>query len=97
MCCIWVSCRPVLDQNLYYMGAALTSAGFASALINILPAVTFVLALILRMEKVRMRSLHSQAKIAGTVLTVAGAVLMVLYHGPVVQFPWTKGDRKSVV
>ncbi|EMS60726.1 Auxin-induced protein 5NG4 [Triticum urartu] len=43
--------EPVLDQNLYYMGANLTSAGFATALINILPAVTFVLALILRMEK----------------------------------------------
>ncbi|KQK01727.1 WAT1-related protein At1g44800 [Brachypodium distachyon] len=83
--------EPVLDQNLYFMGAKLTSASFASALINILPAVTFVLALILRMEKVRLRSLHSQAKIAGTVLTVAGAVLMILYHGPAVQFPWTKG------
>ncbi|XP_051192513.1 WAT1-related protein At1g44800 [Lolium perenne] len=85
--------EPVLDQNLYFTGAQLTSAGFASALINILPAVTFVLALILRMEKVRMRSLHSQSKIAGTVLTVAGAVLMVLYHGPAVQFPWTKGQH----
>ncbi|KAF7091318.1 hypothetical protein CFC21_093917 [Triticum aestivum] len=87
--------EPVLDQNLYYMGANLTSAGFATALVNILPAVTFVLALILRMEKVRLRSLHSQAKIAGTVLTVAGAVLMVLYHGPVVQFPWTKGQHHA--
>ncbi|KAM0880879.1 hypothetical protein ACQ4PT_033283 [Festuca glaucescens] len=87
--------EPVLDQNLYFTGAQLTSAGFASALINILPAVTFVLALILRMEKVRMRSLHSQAKIAGTVLTVAGAVLMVLYHGPAVQFPWTKGQHHA--
>ncbi|KAM3224666.1 hypothetical protein ACQJBY_057818 [Aegilops geniculata] len=85
--------EPVLDQNLYYMGAKLTSAGFAAALINILPAVTFVLALILRMEKVRLRSLHSQAKIAGTVLTVAGAVLMILYHGPAVQLPWTKGQH----
>ncbi|OEL25196.1 WAT1-related protein [Dichanthelium oligosanthes] len=85
--------RPVLDQNLYYMGANLTSAGFASALINVLPAVTFVMALILRMEKVRMRSVHSQAKIVGTVLTVAGAVLMILYHGPVVQFPWSKGQH----
>ncbi|CAM0943888.1 unnamed protein product [Alopecurus aequalis] len=85
--------EPVLDQNLYFMGAQLTSAGFASALINILPAVTFVLALILRMERVRMRSLHSQAKIAGTVLTVAGAVLMVLYHGPVVHFPWSSAQH----
>ncbi|KAG0535046.1 hypothetical protein BDA96_04G332400 [Sorghum bicolor] len=85
--------EPVLDQNLYFMGANLTSAGFASALINILPAVTFVMALVLRMEKVRLRSVHSQAKIVGTVLTVAGAVLMILYHGPVVQFPWSKGHH----
>ncbi|TVU28687.1 hypothetical protein EJB05_20217 [Eragrostis curvula] len=85
--------EPVLDQNLYYMGANLTSAGFASALINILPAVTFVMALIMRMEKVRLRSVHSQAKIVGTLCTVAGAVLMILYHGPAVQFPWTKGQH----
>ncbi|KAL5200078.1 hypothetical protein ABZP36_021281 [Zizania latifolia] len=84
--------EPVLDQNLYYTGAKLTSAGFASALINILPAVTFLMAVLLRMEKVKLRSLHSQAKIVGTVCTVAGAVLMILYHGPVVQFPWSRGN-----
>uniref|UniRef100_A0A0A8YIB2 WAT1-related protein n=1 Tax=Arundo donax TaxID=35708 RepID=A0A0A8YIB2_ARUDO len=85
--------EPVLDQNLYYMGAKLTSAGFASALVNILPAVTFLMAVLLRMEKVRLRSLHSQAKIIGTACTVAGAVLMILYHGPVVQFPWSRGTH----
>ncbi|TKW41775.1 hypothetical protein SEVIR_1G339700v4 [Setaria viridis] len=85
--------EPVLDQNLYYMGANLTSAGFASALVNVLPAITFVMALFLRIEKVRLRSLHSKAKIAGTALTVVGAVLMILYHGPVVPFPWTKGQH----
>lgn len=85
----------MLDQNLYYMGANLTSAGFASALINVLPAVTFVMALILRMERVRLRSMRSQAKIVGTALTVAGAVLMILYHGPVVPFPWNKGHHDA--
>ncbi|XP_044953402.1 WAT1-related protein At1g44800-like [Hordeum vulgare subsp. vulgare] len=85
--------EPVIDQNLYFLGAKMTSAGFATALLNTLPAVTFVLALLLRMEKVRLRSLHSQAKIAGTVLTVAGAVLMILYHGPIVQFPWARGQH----
>ncbi|XP_006655900.1 WAT1-related protein At1g21890-like [Oryza brachyantha] len=85
--------EPVLDQNLYYMGAKLTSAGFASALVNILPAVTFLLAVLLRMERVRLRSLHSQAKIVGTVFTVAGAVLMILYHGPVVPLPWSRGSH----
>lgn len=85
--------EPVLDQNLYYTGAKLTSAGFASGLVNILPAVTFLMAVLLRMEKVKLRSLHSQAKFVGTVCTVAGALLMILYHGPVVQFPWSRGHH----
>ncbi|KAI4982296.1 hypothetical protein ZWY2020_022788 [Hordeum vulgare] len=89
--------EPVIDQNLYFLGAKMTSAGFATALLNTLPAVTFVLALLLRMEKVRLRSLHSQAKIAGTVLTVAGAVLMILYHGPIVQFLWARGQHHPTV
>ncbi|PWZ18395.1 WAT1-related protein [Zea mays] len=83
--------EPVLDQNMYYLGAKLTSATFASALVNILPAITFLLALALRMERLRLRSLRSQAKVVGTVCTVAGAVLMILYHGPVVPFPWSAG------
>ncbi|MQL98989.1 hypothetical protein Taro_031705 [Colocasia esculenta] len=38
----------VLDQNLYYAGVKYTSASFAAALTNMLPAITFVFALILR-------------------------------------------------
>ncbi|KAM3194405.1 hypothetical protein ACQJBY_070844 [Aegilops geniculata] len=83
--------EPVLDQNLYYVGNKLTSASFSSALVNILPAVTFIMAIVLRMEKLRLRSTHSQAKVAGTICTVIGAVLMIMYHGPVVQFPWARG------
>lgn len=45
----------------------------------------------IRMEKINMRSLHTQAKIVGTLVTVAGALLMILYKGPVVEFVWTKG------
>ncbi|KAG8094221.1 hypothetical protein GUJ93_ZPchr0012g21175 [Zizania palustris] len=85
--------EPVIDQNLYYTGAKLTSAGFASALVNILPAVTFLMAVFLGMERVKLRSLRSQAKIVGTVCTVAGAVLMMLYHGPVVQLPWSRAHN----
>lgn len=40
--------RPVLDQNLYYTGMKYTSATFTSAMCNILPAITFVMAWILR-------------------------------------------------
>lgn len=40
--------RPVLDQNLYYVGMQYTSATFASATVNILPAITFIMAVIFR-------------------------------------------------
>ena len=40
--------RPVFDQNLYYVGMKYTSATFASATVNVLPAITFILAIIFR-------------------------------------------------
>lgn len=43
-----------------------------------------------RIERVKIRSLHSQAKIMGTVVTVGGAMLMTLVKGPTIDFPWTK-------
>ncbi|OQU91877.1 WAT1-related protein At4g08290 isoform X2 [Sorghum bicolor] len=82
--------RPVLDQNFIYMGVNSTSASFASALTNILPALTFVNAIILRMERIETKERRSLAKIAGTAITVGGALLMILFKGPNVNCPWSK-------
>ncbi|KAL0397376.1 UNVERIFIED_CONTAM: WAT1-related protein [Sesamum calycinum] len=43
---------PVIDQNFYYAGLKLTSPTFSCAMSNMLPALTFVMAIIFRMEKV---------------------------------------------
>lgn len=43
-----------------------------------------------RMEIVNMKKLRCQAKVIGTILTVAGAMLMTLYKGPVLELMWTK-------
>ncbi|RCV43222.1 hypothetical protein SETIT_9G277500v2 [Setaria italica] len=88
--------EPVLDQNFIYMGVNNTSASFSSALTNILPAVTFVNAIILRMERINIKERRSQAKIAGTAITVGGALLMILFKGPIVNFPWTKDVSHAV-
>ncbi|KAJ0718737.1 putative EamA domain-containing protein [Helianthus annuus] len=40
--------EPVIDQNLYFAGMKLTTATFAAAMCNIVPAITFVMAWILR-------------------------------------------------
>lgn len=90
--------EPVLDQNFFYMGAKNTSATFSSALTNVLPAVTFVNAILLRMERISINERRSQAKIAGTMITVAGAAVMILFSGPVVNFPWSRhGSSHSAV
>ncbi|CAI9778093.1 unnamed protein product [Fraxinus pennsylvanica] len=84
--------RPVLDQNLYYVGMKSTSATFASAIVNVLPAITFIMALVFRLEKVNPKQIHSLAKIIGTVITVSGAMFMTLYKGPIVDiFGYSKG------
>ncbi|PKA49984.1 WAT1-related protein [Apostasia shenzhenica] len=83
--------RPVLDQNFYYMGAKMTSASFVAAIENLNPSITFMLALLLRVEKLDLRGRHGKAKLIGPLLTFCGAILMVLYKGPILEFIWTKG------
>ncbi|KAJ6432704.1 hypothetical protein OIU84_019862 [Salix udensis] len=83
--------EPTIDQNLYYTGMKYTTATFASAMCNVLPAFAFVMAWALRLEKVNIRKMHSQAKIVGTIVTVGGAMLMTLVKGTQLDLPWTKG------
>ncbi|KZV35057.1 hypothetical protein F511_04362 [Dorcoceras hygrometricum] len=82
--------EPVIDQNLYFLGMKYTTATFAAAMANVLPAITFVMAYLFRLEKIRLMSIRSQAKIIGTLATVAGAMIMTLVEGPNIGLPWTK-------
>ncbi|CAN6994386.1 WAT1-related protein At2g40900 [Brassica rapa] len=77
---------PVIDQNLYYIGLKLTSPTFSSAVSNIVPAITFILATLFRMEKVEMKKVRCQVKVVGTLVTVVGSILMILYKGPFINF-----------
>ncbi|XP_014503458.1 WAT1-related protein At5g07050 [Vigna radiata var. radiata] len=81
---------PVIDQNFYYAGLKLTSPTFSCAMSNMLPAMTFVMAVFCRMEKINMKQVRCIAKIVGTLVTVAGAMLMTLYRGPIVEMVWAK-------
>ncbi|CAN4118676.1 unnamed protein product [Withania somnifera] len=80
---------PVIDQNFYYAGLKYTSPTFSCAMTNMLPAMTFVIPLLCRMEKVDIKKIGCQAKMLGTIATMAGAILMTLYKGPVVNLLWS--------
>ncbi|KAH6783276.1 nodulin MtN21 /EamA-like transporter family protein [Perilla frutescens var. hirtella] len=63
---------------------------------NLLPAITFLLAWILRIEKVKLNEISSHAKIVGTLVTVGGAMMMSLIRGPAIGLPWThKSHHKA--
>ncbi|KAL7618004.1 hypothetical protein Lser_V15G02143 [Lactuca serriola] len=89
--------EPVIDQNLYFLGMKATTATFAVSMCNVLPAITFVMACILRLEQVNLKNIRSQAKVIGTITTVAGAMLMTLVKGPILELFWTKGRTNSNV
>ncbi|GER38877.1 nodulin MtN21 /EamA-like transporter family protein [Striga asiatica] len=86
---------PVIGQNMFYAGMKYSSATFAAALCNLIPAITFVLAWILRIENVNFKSLRSNAKIMGTLVTVGGAMIMTLISGPIIGLPWTHASHDN--
>ncbi|KAB2010653.1 hypothetical protein ERO13_D10G224300v2 [Gossypium hirsutum] len=83
--------EPVLDHNFFYTGMKYTTATFTTAMCNILPALTFALACIVKLERVEIGKVRSQAKVAGTGVAVGGAMIMTLIKGPILELPWTKG------
>ncbi|KAF5961726.1 hypothetical protein HYC85_002935 [Camellia sinensis] len=76
--------RICLVQICGYTGINYSSPTLASAMGNLLPAFTFLLAIIFRMEKFDLRRPSSQAKSVGTIVAVSGALVMILYRGPLI-------------
>ncbi|XP_057831597.2 WAT1-related protein At2g39510 isoform X2 [Cryptomeria japonica] len=74
-----------LNMNFYYTGLSYTTATFSTALLNLVPAITFLMAIVFRMERLSIRSLASQAKIVGTLVCVSGAMTMTFYRGIKIQ------------
>ncbi|GAB2276561.1 hypothetical protein Dimus_011282 [Dionaea muscipula] len=71
-----------LSQASAFAGINYTSPTLAAAMANLIPVFTFVLAVILRMEKLDLRKVSSQAKSLGTVVAISGALIATLYKGP---------------
>ncbi|PIA41127.1 hypothetical protein AQUCO_02300137v1 [Aquilegia coerulea] len=86
-----------LSMNLYYVALSYTSATFAAASTNAIPALTFIIAAILRMESISMKRLYGVAKVLGSIICVSGALLVALNIGPPIEFMnWYSPTHKEV-
>ncbi|XP_010555908.1 PREDICTED: WAT1-related protein At3g28130-like [Tarenaya hassleriana] len=65
-----------------YTGIKFSSPTLASAMSNVTPAFTFILAVIFGMEKISMGRESSVAKVVGTAVSIGGALVAALYNGP---------------
>ncbi|OEL32448.1 WAT1-related protein [Dichanthelium oligosanthes] len=71
-----------LSMSLYNVSLKFTSATVAAAAGSSMPVVTFCLALLLRMEVVKLRSASGIAKLMGVALCLAGVFTIAFYSGP---------------
>ncbi|KAG2260549.1 hypothetical protein Bca52824_079843 [Brassica carinata] len=72
-----------LVQFFFMLGLSYTSATVSGAFLSMMPAITFALSLILRMESVRdLKSETGMLKVMGTLICVGGALLLTFYKGP---------------
>ncbi|XP_042489385.1 WAT1-related protein At1g43650-like [Macadamia integrifolia] len=88
--------------NVYYAGLNYTSPTVACALGNVTPGFTFVMALILRLEKLRIETAKGRAKVLGTLICIGGALIFTFWKGgyqfksltrsPLIDFDNTRGS-----
>ncbi|KAK4253118.1 hypothetical protein QN277_010934 [Acacia crassicarpa] len=71
-----------LAANLFCASLNYVSATLAAAFTNIIPAVTFILAVLFRVESVSIKEMYGKAKIMGTILSICGAIVFGLVKGP---------------
>ncbi|KAL4352983.1 hypothetical protein GQ457_06G033800 [Hibiscus cannabinus] len=76
---IGISC-----QMMGYTGIIYSSPTLSSAISNLSPALTFILAILFRMEKLVWNSNSGKAKVMGTIISITGAFVVTLYKGPAI-------------
>ncbi|KAB2022956.1 hypothetical protein ES319_D07G249100v1 [Gossypium barbadense] len=87
----YIFCRSS-GQIIFLTGVKFSSPTLSSALVNLIPIFTFLLAVIFRMEKLEMRNSSSQAKLLGAIVAVTGAFVVTLYKGPPVLMSSSPSD-----
>ncbi|XP_039035183.1 WAT1-related protein At1g68170-like [Hibiscus syriacus] len=77
---LWVTWG-LSGSNLYIEAMALTSATFVSAMTNLIPAITFIVAVTIGLEKVGLGTMAGKAKVLGTLIGLGGAMTFTFFKG----------------
>ncbi|CAL2225147.1 unnamed protein product [Prunus armeniaca] len=72
-----------LTLNMYFASLRYTSPTFLASMVNTIASVTFVIAIVLRLEVLNLRNPRGLAKVLGTLISLAGVMTMTLYKGPI--------------
>ncbi|XP_038679515.1 WAT1-related protein At3g30340 isoform X1 [Tripterygium wilfordii] len=70
-----------LAQYFFLLGVQYTSATFSCAFNNMVPVVTFMMALPFGFETLNIKNSSGRAKVLGTLISVGGAMMLTLYKG----------------
>ncbi|KAI8543811.1 hypothetical protein RHMOL_Rhmol08G0248000 [Rhododendron molle] len=87
--------RVTVTQNCVVTGISYSSPTLVTTLSNLVPAFTFLLAVVFRMEKMDLRSSTSRVKIMGTLVSLSGVLLVTLYNGPAIGFLLVQSPSSS--
>lgn len=77
-----------LTLNMYFASLRYTSPTFLASVINTIASLTFVIAVVLRLEVVDLRTARGTAKVLGTLISLAGITIMTLYKGSIIKNFW---------
>ncbi|XP_052171079.1 WAT1-related protein At3g30340-like [Diospyros lotus] len=86
-----------LTQYFFLLGIQYTSATFSCAFINMVPVITFIMALPFRLEKVNIKASSGRAKVVGTLVCLGGVMILTLYKGiPLVKYSHSRAAVHSM-
>ncbi|KAJ9709043.1 hypothetical protein PVL29_000834 [Vitis rotundifolia] len=72
-------------QMFMFVGIRYSSPTLASAMTDLVPAFTFILAILTRMENLDLRVRSSRAKSIGTIVSITGALTMTMYKASIIR------------
>ncbi|PKU81715.1 WAT1-related protein At1g43650-like isoform X1 [Dendrobium catenatum] len=83
-------------MGFYYYGLCDTNATYAASFLNLVPVLTFLFAVVVRLERLGFDSRGGRIKILGTILCVGGAMVISMYNGATIHITSPKWETNTV-